>query len=299
MRGWIKTTAKLIISLALIGYLINKIGLEQLLGSIAGFNLIYLLPAVFVIIVNSIFGALNIQLLLLALGERLPFKRTLRYYLKSWAYGLFMPSKIGEFSLMVFLKRDGVSYTRGFLISLIDKLLTFVVLFGFATFGIVHLFGLKIFGIILLSVLALACMAGFFALTNRGSAILKRYLFRGFASKIAFILKDTNTLFLKRANYLFLNLIITAVKWTLVFVMLKFIFWGLGENVALLYIMTALALGTLASLIPISISGLGVLENLSVKILCYYNVAELTAGSGLLLLTTIKYLLALLIFLLV
>ncbi len=295
MKKGLKTAIKVVVSFALIGYLVWKLGPLQLLKVMSGFKL-WLLPIVLAIFVlNSFFGGLNIQLMLLAFKKKLPYFKTLGLFLRAWAYGLFLPSKLGEFSLIVFLKKEGVEYSQGLIISLIDKLITLFVLFALSFAGIAKLIGLKnalIAGSVLIG---LALIGASFLFSEIGKKIIKRLAFRwlhevlsGFTKNLVFLLK-------KRKRFLLLNAGVTLIKWLLVVVMVQVILIGLGVHVNFFSIMIAVTLGILASLVPVSISGLGVTENVAVEVFSYYGVPSIPAGSAMLLVAIIKYLQALII----
>ena len=299
MNKWLRFVLKAVISVGLIGFLVWRLGFGEILSAIRGFNPLLIVPVIAIAVVNAFLGGFNIQLLLRAYRKRLPFLRTMRHYLRSWAYGLFLPSKIGEFTLMYFLKEEGVAYSRGFIISLTDKLITFVVLFCYAFAALVRFVGWGITGLIVLGIIVLGLIGGFFCLSSPGKNLLRKYILRRFARKLRGFSEDLRWLVLNRKRFLAVNTLITFAKWGLMFMQVQWIFYALGLQVGYFTIMSAVSIGILASLVPISIRGLGVTENISVELFTGYGVSAVMAGSSLLILAVLKYLQALLIFLFV
>jgi glycosyltransferase 2 family protein len=296
MKKGLKAALKGAISLLLIGYLVHRLGPSELLKVISGFNPWYLIPVILIFGLNSCLGGLNIQLMLMAFENKLPYLTTLKHFLRSWAFGLFLPSKLGEFSLIVFLKKEGIEYSKGLLISLADKLITLFVLFCLSFVGLARLIGLANASLIVLGLLAFIALAGGVLLTPFGKSLIKRLAFKWLDELLTGFMKNLAFLMRQGKRYLFLNTLVTFAKWLLVVIMVQLLLLGLGIRADFPTIMIAVTLGILVSLIPISISGLGVTENVAVEAFVFYGVPGIAAGSAMLLLTVIRYIQALLIF---
>ena len=87
-------------------------------------------------LISLIIGAVNLKILLSPLSKNISFYKIFYYSVLSWAVGLFVPGKIGEFSFVPLLKNEGVRVGHGSAIFILDKLITLVVLSIFSLIGI-------------------------------------------------------------------------------------------------------------------------------------------------------------------
>ena len=143
MNKILKYSIKIVVGLSILAILLYKLDLNQLLSTISQFNFTFLPLLVFIFIFSILIGGLNIKIFISALKEDVKFVRVVRHYITSWAYGLLIPGKIGEFSIIYFLKKEGVSIGEGTLIAILDKIITFVCFFVVALFGIFSFFSFK------------------------------------------------------------------------------------------------------------------------------------------------------------
>ena len=96
-----------------------------------------------------------------------------------------------------------------------------------------------------------------------------------------------------------LYFLLTLIKWTSMFSVLFFIFRSFDYNVSFLLVISSVSIGTILSLIPISVGGLGIKEGSALAIFSHYNVPAVTAGSALLLQTIIKYIIGIIVLLVI
>ncbi len=250
---------KLTVSSALLVFIIWKIGLATILNAFASLSHVHIIIAFISIALNIILGAVNIELLLSALGHHVPFTQLLRYYLTAWSAGMFVPGKIGEFSIIVYLKKHGVSVSEGLVISLADKGITFVVLLVLSLAGVYTFISPTAFYLLLSALALLAIATVFFLLTDMGRDLIKTHLlrktatvFKGFATALRAILS--------KRSMLTANAAVTLAKWMVTAVAFHLIITSLGEHISMLWVASIFATTIIISLIPISISGLGVKE---------------------------------------
>jgi len=288
---------KIIIGILLIFYLINKVGLINIINIIKSINIIYLPLILLLWLVNLLIGATNIKIMLLALGEKLSFTKTLKYYLKSWAYGLFLPGKLGELSIIYFLKKENIGLSKGTIIAIIDKMITFFVLFLIALFGLINILNLKEIILVLFLISFVFVLSSLFLITSYGRRIIRTYILRHHSKEFKNFFKNLSYLFRSRKIFLLLNIFLTFLKWSLIFMIVYLLFSSVNYQINFIILMSAVSIGIIISLIPISISGLGVRENSSLAVFMYYNVPSTTAGGILLVHTLIRYIIGIIIFL--
>ena len=126
MNKIIKTSIKIVLSLLILIVLLYNLNLSQLISTLSNFNWMFLPFLIIIFIISLIIGGLNNHVLLLALNEKIKFFKVVFYYITSWAYGLIVPGKIGEFSIIYFFKKEGVSVGKGTLVAILVKVITFL-----------------------------------------------------------------------------------------------------------------------------------------------------------------------------
>jgi len=116
---------RLTLGILLLILLIWNVSLDKLLLSISQATLSYLLLAISYQYASIFLGAFN-QYILFTAFSNLPFKSYLTAYVKAYAFGLLLPSQIGDASIAFFLKSEGLYYSQTLSVYILDKFLTFI-----------------------------------------------------------------------------------------------------------------------------------------------------------------------------
>ncbi len=252
---------RLFIGIAILYFLLNNVGFQKIYQIIFKTNPYYLILAILVYILILIVGMINIKLLLLGKG----YKNSIwKDYLLSWALGFTGLGKIGEFSLVYLMKKKGIPIGDGFAITVIDKIISIIVLAIILFFGIFIFFDktnsikliICIFSIIIAIIIAL--------LSNNSRKIIKKYILRRYSNKFKGFSKTLFYYLKKRRRILFLNIILTVIKWFLTSIFLFILFISIGIIINPIYILVICSITSLISNLPITISGLGVRETTAV-----------------------------------
>ena len=127
---------KIVLSFIIIGYLVYRIGLDNIAVTFSKLNVYVLLFAIGIIFLHLIIAAYSVFILIKPFGYRLKFLDFLKTYLFSYSFGLFLPGKIGEFSIIPLLKSKNIEYKDSAAFSILDKLITFITLFSFTVIGV-------------------------------------------------------------------------------------------------------------------------------------------------------------------
>ena len=173
---------RFVISIFIIYFLIDKIGLQNISSNIILIHPLFFILTVFLIVIGLIIGALNLDILLIPI-KKISFRKVFYYNTLSWSLGLFVPGKIGELSLIPFLKQEGVPTGHGTVISVLDKLISLVVLSLSSIMGFFIFFDigttLKLIAILFLLIAVIL----FFIVSNAGRSFIKKYILRKFSMK--------------------------------------------------------------------------------------------------------------------
>lgn len=248
---------RILFSFGILAFLFIKIGFGEVISALLKASIPVILIMVAFNFIFFFIGAENLFLLSKLPNRKIGYWKMLKYMILSYSYGLFLPGKIGEFSLIYFMKKDGYEVGETTALSIFDKAITFLVLLLLSLYGLFKFIKAKDAWSILI-IITIVFFAGFlFLLSKIGRNLIKKLLgkysilFKGF-SKTAFFY------FKKARLMLFLNTVITFVKWLIVAWMMQIIFLFYGYNLDFLLVLTISAASVIISLLPISLSGLGI-----------------------------------------
>lgn len=241
-------------------FLFNEIGFNDIFSKIISIHPLYFIIIFFIFIVGLVIGALNIKFLLSPLPEKINFSKIIYYNTLSWSIGLFIPGKIGEFLLIPLLKKGGVPIGKGAAISILDKFITLIVLSIFAIMGFFIFFDLITTLIFLILIFLILIFFIFFIFFEKGRKIIKKYLLKKLSGKFSGFSKLISQYIKKEKTILLLNIILTFLKWFFTAFITYVLLLAYNINLPLLYIFLINSMLVIISLIPISISGLGIRE---------------------------------------
>lgn len=255
---------KLFIGLSILFALFYKIGFNEVYKTLITFNFFFL-PLVFITyIISFILGTLNLKILLNSLNLKINFWKLAKYYQLSWSFGLFIPGRLGEFSLVYFLKKENLVSGKGTAIAVIDKIITVAVTSLFAIVGFFIFFtteqAIRLMGILILGFLILL----FFILSEPGRELIKKYVLRSYSEKFKGFSKTLFFFLREQKKRLLLNALITVIKLVVTALTVYLFFAAFNQNVLFVDVLVITAIGTIISMIPVTISGLGIRESITV-----------------------------------
>ncbi len=263
MKKQIGFLLKWIAGLTILGYILYRIGIKDILTVFKDLNYSFLPLVVIIFILNFIVGTLNISILVTPL-KHIRFWTLLKYHVLSWSIGLFIPSKIGELSIVYLFNKKGVGYGQGLAISIIDKVITILALFLIAVFGVMFQFNFKMFINVFLIFILIFIILYFLIISDMGRKLIKKYILRRYATYFNGFYKTISYYLKERRKRLVLNFFITSIKWLLSALIIWLLFYSFNLQVNYLYILLISAVITLFTFIPVSISGLGIREGVAV-----------------------------------
>lgn len=254
-----KNLLKILVSIVLIYFLIRNIGLEKIWSALKSTNLGILSLVLPLKLFSLLLNGVNITLFLQAVGKRIKFWKIVVWSNLAWSIGLFFPGRFGEFSIVYFLKGEGVEFGESTAVALLDKMTTFFVLSVLSIIGVFYYFDLT--QAFWLAGILIAVLAGSIAifLNARLRGWVKEYLLR----KYSRLFKGFNESFrriLGNKKMLLGNASVTAIKWFFSLFAFQVIFLSLGAEVKVTDVMMISSLATIISLIPISLGGIGLKE---------------------------------------
>ncbi len=295
MNKNLKLFLKLIVGLLIVVllFLYYKIGLRELYETILQINLFFLGMSLILFLISYLLSALTLKILASFFDGKISFWKIFEFNMRSYSIGLFSPGRIGEFSFLYFLKKNGLDYGKGGVIFFIDKMITFTTISAISIFGILIL--VKEINPTFMLLTALAIPIGlivfvYAVVSNKGRDLIKKYFLKkhaqylmGFSSNLAEIVK-------KRFHFLVLNLVITIGRWTLGALIVYLLFIAFGNHVDFMKVWLINPLIILVSIVPISIAGLGIREGSAVVLYGFVGVHASITLEVYFLITAINYL---------
>lgn len=290
MKNYLKNSIKILISGLILYFLLREVGLKNLAEIIIETNLLILVLILPLKIISFFLNALNIKIFLDGIGQRISYWKLFSFSNLAWSLGLFFPGRIGELSLIYFLKEENVTFGEGGAVAILDKISTFILLSVFSVLAILKYFDFEIalkFGVTALCVL----IGSILALSNEKIRFwVKKYLLRSYSVLFTGFNSTFRQILFQNKKLFFYNLLVTAIKWLTSFLVIQIIFYSLGYPVNLIDVSYITSLSMLISLIPISIGGLGIRESAAVYLFSIINVKPEISLTAYLINTILNYL---------
>jgi hypothetical protein len=255
-----------IIGLLIFIYLIIKLDIIKIINTIKSLDLrIFLLAFLFVFIFQLTqtfkwFVLANKQ------GIHLPFLEALKINLKSNFYGLITPSKLGVVMRGEYLKKYAGSIGKGVSNFVLDKLLDIfsvfflAILFSFIFRNKFNFIPLNFFILLFLLFILLSLLL----ISKKKNRFLLRFFYNKIVpDKLKKKAKSTYHSFYSgipgKGGFLIVS-IFNILNWIILYLTNYLVGLSLGVDIPFIYFLAILPIGTLISLIPISINGLGTRE---------------------------------------
>ena len=289
-KQWRYLFMKAGVGLAIVYYLFYKIGFTAIFVTFKQFTFWHVFIVLLSTIVVVILGAYNVSLLLQSLSYQIPIMRLIRYSLVSWSLGLFVPGKLGELSIVYFWKKHGVPLGPGFAVALMDKLITFMTLSVVTLIGIFIFFRHQFW--LFVSILLVLVLGGLCVVSPYGRELIKKYILRRYKTQVVGLSKTFFLLVRKYPHLLFLNMVLTVIKWLISAYAFYLLLAYFQPPVSFLYTFIIICTSIIVSLIPISISGLGIREGVAVYLFSLVGVLQNYALSVSVLFTVLGYIIA-------
>jgi uncharacterized membrane protein YbhN (UPF0104 family) len=251
---------RLTLGILLVFLLIWNVSIDKLLHSIAQTSLPYLFLAISYQYASILLGSFN-QYILFTAFSSLPFKTFLTAYFKAYAFGLLLPSQIGDASIAFFLKSEGLYYSQTLSVYILDKFLTFIlyllVLFLFLgdVMGYPEILSLSLLialGFLMWIVFYIIVrLTSFFPLSWRENRLMR--FIHNLSSQLFFFAKHHPFLLL-------INFFLTWLKLGLVMLCYHAMISSLNYSLSIWKVGLAALASGIVGYIPISIQGLGTVE---------------------------------------
>ncbi len=249
---------KLIITTSIVAYLMYSCNIAMLASILLNINISLASLACGVVLLLVCIGGVNLWLMLNSISN-ISLKVFMRSYIYGYAVNLFAPGQLGDISVTVFLKKDGVYYSRSALAYLVDKVISMLCILMTGYLGARFLFkgsvmATWIFGVPLIcAVCAMACIVLIYYIPYETGKIGRAKLFVVNMYKEAVLWNDM-------VKSIIINITITIIKLLVLSVAYYLAFRAFGVEVKWPEVGIIPIISTLIGYVPISVGGIGTVE---------------------------------------
>ncbi len=234
-------------------------------------------------------GAFNIWLLLRAM-QPLTFGKFIRSYIYCFAVSLFAPGQLGDVTLTLFLKRQGIPLSRGGVAYLLDKAITICILFLVGWYGAGLLLPeINSVWFLVLPVIGIIFFLSFVSLV-RFIPVKSPYLEK-LQQWISGAINELRV-FRRKWYLIVLNISLTIGKWLMLSACYFVAFLSFREWIEWPAIGVIPVLSTLVGYIPVSLGGMGTVEISAIYLFSLKGIEKPTVLGVYLFLRLLQYFLA-------
>lgn len=294
MNKAFQTALKIAVSGLLLWYIISRITLEAVAEALKSADLRYVPLIVSVFFLSFAIKAVNYRLLTAA-AKKISFAKLLKISILSWAAGMFAPGKLGEFSAIYFLKKEGVPLGAATAASILDKLITISTLTVIAAIGLLTYIDAATAAKITAAAAAALIAAVALIAVPQARLLVRKLILRKYESRFAGF---SNYFFgyVKGKKLLILYNYGLALLWAYVSaVMIWLGLLSVGIKVPVMTILLINSASIIVSIVPVTVGGLGARETAAVLLFEKAGFAAAPVLGGYLVITVISNALALLV----
>lgn len=261
------------LGLTLLALMISYVGGSELAAHWGSLKWPWLIVTTLCIITATFLGGINIALLLHG-HEAIPLHRLFPAYWAAWAIGLIVPGQVGDMAaLSTWLRRYGLNWHLGLGCTLLDKLISLVILAAFGLWGLIIVVGVQKPTSTVVFWILTAFLILIIVLVSRRQALLTwMQQGQGLLSQTLHTLLTTTTHYPWRVAA---NLGLTILKATLIGFSYWCMFAALGQQqIDPITVVALAAASSLVAYIPISFNGLGTVELTGIALFSTLGLSE-------------------------
>ena len=269
------------IGIAILVWLIFKIGTNNIVESFASARISFIILAIFFSFVVVFFQASKWFILLKKQRIKIGFLETLKFELMSAFYGIITPAKLGSFVKVAYLQKKVKNIGKSSSSVVLDKIFDFLTIFIFAFFGCLVLVKGTLFLVSLVFLFFIALFT-IFINKNRSKPLLKFIYkkmlpkrFKKNARKNFYDFYDS----IPNKSFLIFFLFFSFLTWIVVYSLTFIVALALNIEISYFILIFILPISTLVAHIPITIAGLGTREASLVGLLSLYGIGAAKAFS--------------------
>ena len=267
-----------IIGILLFIYILSKVNIVNVFQEIRQVNIYFLLISIFFVFLMILSETIKWFTIAFFQDIKIPFKEAFKINIMSNFYGFVTPSKLGSVIRAEYIKKytdDNIG--KGLFNFVIDKILDICSIIFIAiifSFVFKDKFDLPIsifFTLFLLLFLGLL----FFIKKERSEFVLRIFYRKFVPKKLRKKARMTFDSFYEnvpKKRYFILFFFFNLINWIVIYSMTYFVGLSLGIDLPFIFYLAILPIGTLITLIPISINGLGTREATLISLFALFGI---------------------------
>jgi uncharacterized protein (TIRG00374 family) len=283
---------RILIGFSILSLLILKLGIAEVAEVISNIGVWIALLVLFSSVFIYFLAAVNLKILTGGLGEKISAADSFRYYLPAYALGLLTPGKVGHFSLLYFFKKNNISYGKTLAVIVLDKFITYFTLSVIAIYGFFVFFERETALQVTFYLILLLLLGVFLIRSERARRLIQDILLGKYAKSLEGFYRNLEFLLKYRKGRVALNALLTFGQWTLGAFVKYLLFLYFDIPVSFFAVLVINSIGAMLAMLPVSISGLGVMESSAVYLFYKIGVDPTVAGGIFLFVTFIRYIIA-------
>jgi len=253
------------------------IGIEKVWDLLTTADLKYFVIAYILFIISVFIAAMNLYALLFPLKKIDP-KKYLQYFFASRVTSLVLPGRLGEFSITLLLKREGINLGRGIAAAITDKLITICCSIVFGLAGMYTLLKVtEFYAIVFYFAVGVPILVLLLSSTSRRlikKLILRKYAhhFEGFSATLFSYAKENKGMTILNAGITLFRIVIIALS-------AKYMFLAFGTSVPLLTLILVGGIETLSTFMPLTVNGLGIKQAIGIYVFSALGISPAISGA--------------------
>lgn len=256
MKKHLATAIKAAIGIAIISFLVYRTGVQDVFSIIKSTSPLAFLIIAMGYLLNALLNSLSFSLILSLIGASARFSSIFLSFIKSWGIGSVLPGKVGDLSIVYFLKKEKVNARDSSAMYAIDKMV--VLLFFLIIAMITARLFLPLNAFYLLACFLFIAIVGFLLFIKFGKAVIRK-VFGKYAPYIESFHANIQ-LVTKKPLLLLALFVISSLRWLI----LSFSMWILlsmaNEHVSFAYVFIFSVTANILALLPVTVSGIGLKE---------------------------------------
>jgi len=283
---------KILIGVMILFLLIYKIGIDSIFSTLKQIKIHYIAIVIGLYLLNLLIGTLNVNILIKPYKHKINILKLFRYYVLSFSLGLFFPGRIGDMSLIYFLKKEKIDLGPGSSVFVLDKLITINILILLSIMGFSMFFTRLETLKLTLTILFILIIGLFMVFSEKGRYLIKRYILRGYSKRFKGFSKSLYNYLKNYKKEVALNYIITVFKTMLDSTIIYVLLLSFDISVPFLWVVIIKAIMVTISLIPITLNGIGIKESAGVLLFMRLNVDATIITAILIFILILNYIIA-------
>ena len=277
LKNWKKYLP--IIGIILFVYILIKIDLKEVLIEIKNVEVNFLFISLVFVFIMLFVQTFKWYVIAVFQKIKIPFYDAFKINLISNFYGFVTPSKMGTILRAEYLKKYTGNIGKGLFNFTIDKILDMAsIVFIAIVFSFMFRDKLNLpVGIFTAVFLVFVLGTLFFIKKERSEKVLSIFYRYFLPKKMKIKAKMTFDSFYEQVpkkRYFILFFLLNIFNWIIIYLITYFIGLSLGINLSFIYYLAILPIGTIVTMIPISINGIGTREATLISLFALFGVSS-------------------------